>query len=631
MTMRTVPNPGPTLRSALVVLLVAATGCVGGAWRRAVEDDTPAAYYRFLRDHGDSSHASEARERLEYHKLLANPSLAGFEAYRKRYPSSALLANLKPALEGPAFELARARGTSMAYREFLTEFPDGDLAARAIGNATYLEAQGFQGDPAGLADFAALHPASDFAAEAARTAETVRLRRRAADTRIGLRFLIDADVPEARRVRQTLEERIRELAMRAGIQLVMVPDEGVAGGPGVVLEVSHRETPVAGSNESGQLAPPSILGVTQVVLRDVATKSPIVERNFEIRLDDKEHVPGTSVLFSAAAPRYWGSFFVPFARWSNDRAIRPALDLARPVADVEGFGDRVVVLYEDGDFDLFDLADPQKPVKLASYARGESYKKWSGIRLIGERVAIFGEEGLELVRFERGRPVRERTWSRGDIGRVLGLTSMGDEVVIVGAKGMQVIDLATGTIRRAMRRVIQGVDAAGRALVFADGESIYVSTLDLLVDERVIAQLKLGRTFGPSHVRVIDRTAIVTGPGGTLVIDVSVAERPRVTGKLFAREIGEVFDAARVDGRIYLVGQRGLQVLTRRLDAVEETVDVGARTQISAMGRHLVTADSGGLQVVDASPWSDRVVTPAAPAPEASVTGTSASGTRDVR
>jgi hypothetical protein len=132
-------------------------------------------------------------------------------------------------------------------------------------------------------------------------------------------------------------------------------------------------------------------------------------------------------------------------------------------------------------------------------------------------------------------------------------------------------------------------------------------------DERVIAQMKLGRTFGPNHVRVIDRTAIVTGPGGALVIDVSVAERPRVVGKLFSREIGEVSDATRIDGRIYLVGQRGLQVLNRKLDGVEETIDVGARTRVSAMGRHLVTADAAGLQVVDASPWALHSM-PAAPA-----------------
>jgi len=616
--------PGHRTRLVLAVLLglaTAATGCMGGAWKRAKSEDTPAAYYRFLRDHGDSKQAGEARERLEYHKLLANPSLAGFEAYRKKYPSSALLAGLKPALEGPAFELARARGTSMAYREFLTEFPDGELAARAIGNATYLEDGAYHGDPVRLSEFAELHPASDFAAEAARTAETVRARRRATGDRLGLFIDIDPEQPEARRVRQTLEDRIRELAMRAGIRIVPVADAGAPGGPGIVLEVSHREQAVSGKDRSGGLARPGVLATTRLALKDVASDHAIAERSFEIRVDDKAHVPGSSLLFSAAAPRYWQEFFVPFARWSNDRTIRPAFDLPRPVADLEGVGHRAVVLYEDGDFDLFDLADPQRPVKLASYDRGESFKKWSGIRLVGERVAVYGEEGLELVRFENGRPVRERSWTRGEIGRVLGLAPMGDELVIVGAKGMQVVDPRTGTIRRAMRRVIQGVDASGPALIFADGESVYVSNLELLVDERVIAQLKLGRTFGPSHVRVADRMAIVTGPGGTLVIDVSVADRPRVVAKLFAREIGEIADATRIDGRIYLVGQRGLSVLTRKLDAVEETVDVGARTRVTAMGRHLVTADGSGLQVVDASPWALRsaspAVLPASPTPSA--------------
>ena len=601
------------LRIGLLVLLWVLTGCVGGAWNRAVEEDTPSAYYRFLRDHAESKYAAEARERLEYHKLLAIPSITGFEAFRKKYPTSYLLAQLKPSLEGPAFDLARARGTSTAYREFLTEFPSGKLAARAIGNASYLEEHGYQGDSVRLADFAQIHPESDFAAEAKRTAETVNARQSAGFDRLGLRFEIDPTTAEARRVRQTLEQRIHELAMRAGIRLVVLPDQPVRGGPGLVLEVEHREEVVVEAAQKGKLVQPAMLGVTRLVLRDVSTGSVISERSFEIRVDDKQHVTGTSVLFSRSAPRYWQDFFVPLAGWNNERAIRPALDLERPVVDVEGMGERTVVLYEDGDLDLFDLADPHAPVKLARYDRGENFKKWSGVRVIGDRVAIFGEDGLELIRFDQGRAVRERSWSRGEIGRVLGLAAVGHELVIVGAKGMQVINLEDGTIRRAMRRVLQGVGAAGKALVFADGESIYVSNLELLVDERVIAQLKLGKTFGPNHVRVIDRTAIVTGPGGAVVIDIAVAERPRIVGKLFSREIGEVFDATRVDGRIYLVGQRGLQVLNRKLDGVEETVDVGSRTRVSAMGRHLITADGRGLQVVDASPWAVHAM-PAAPA-----------------
>jgi hypothetical protein len=352
-----------------------------------------------------------------------------------------------------------------------------------------------------------------------------------------------------------------------------------------------------------------MLGETQVVLRE--GEAIISSRHFDIRVEDKAYVPGTSVLFSSVAPKYWDDFFVPIARWRNDRTIRPPIALNRPIVDLDGVGDRTVVLYENGDFELLGLADPTQPVQLAEYNRGEDYKKWTGVRVLGDRVAIYGEEGLELVRFTNSGPIAEKTWTRGQIGRVLSLTPLGDQLVIVGAKGMQILDPATGTIRRVMRRVLMSVAAAGNTLVFVDGESIYLSNLELLAQNRVIAQMKLGKTFGPNNVRVLDQAAIVTGPGGALVIDLRNPKQPKAMAKLSTREVGEVVDATRVRGRVFLVGKRGLQVLNRSLTHIEETIDVGERHRITVMGRHLVTADRVGLQIVDATPWADAS-TPAA-------------------
>jgi hypothetical protein len=368
-----------------------------------------------------------------------------------------------------------------------------------------------------------------------------------------------------------------------------------------------------------------MLGVTQVVLREQAGGQVIADRRFEIRVEDKAHVSGTSVLFSAVAPRYWDEFFVPIARWRNDRTIRPAIDLNRPVVDVDGIGDRVAVLYEDGDFELIGLADPTQPVKLGSYTRSEDFKKWTGIRVLGDRIAIYGEEGLELVRFTDRGPVAEKTWARGEIGRVLSLAPIGDDLVIVGAKGMQVLDLEKWTIRRVMRRVLMSVATAGDTLIFVDGESIYLSSLALLAQNRVIAQMKLGQAFGPNNVRVLDNAAIVTGPGGALVIDVQNPMAPKAVAKLSTRDIGDVVDATRVRGRVFLVGERGLQVLGRKLDRVEETIDVGDRRRVSVMGRHLVAADGRSIQVVDASPWADGQL-PAAARPEKPAAKSNASG-----
>ena len=121
------------LRGLLVLTLLAATGCVGGAWKQALEADTPAGYFRFMRDHGDSQYADEARERLDFHKLQRDPSLAGFEEFRKAYPSSQLTVRLYPALQKPAFEAARAQGTAAAYREFLSGFAERFLCSSSRG------------------------------------------------------------------------------------------------------------------------------------------------------------------------------------------------------------------------------------------------------------------------------------------------------------------------------------------------------------------------------------------------------------------------------------------------------------------------------------------------------------------
>ena len=87
-------DPIRWLRVLLVLALLSASGCVGGAWKSTLEEDSPAAYYRFMREHGDSKFAGEARERLDFHKLYRDPSLAGYTKFRRAYPDSTLLERL---------------------------------------------------------------------------------------------------------------------------------------------------------------------------------------------------------------------------------------------------------------------------------------------------------------------------------------------------------------------------------------------------------------------------------------------------------------------------------------------------------------------------------------------------------
>jgi len=606
------------LVSGLLFISLILGGCVGVDWKRALETDTPAAYYRFLRDHPDSKFAGRAQERLDFHQLQRRPSLAGFDAFRSRYPESELIAELRPTLEDPAFAVARARGTAAAYRDFAAAFAGGAQEKRARGNAVFVENEGFGGNPQRLADFARAHPESDFAAEARRTAQAVASRDQRRFDRVGLVLDIPPTLPEAKRVRQALVDRIEDLARIAGVQLVLLPESiGLVGSesdprPAVRLEVRHREQQVDTRIQDGSVDRPARVAQTDVVLREGPGGAVISSRRFELRVEDKAHVPGTSVLFSAAAPRYWEAFFVPVARWRNDQTVRPPIALESSVVGVDGVGDRVVVLYENGSFDVVGLEDPARPVTLATYRRHEDFKKWSGVRVLGSRVAIFGEEGLEIVRFGREGTVAEATWTRGEIGRVLSVAPIADELVVTGAQGMQLLDPASRSLRPVMRRVVLSVASIGEVLVFADGESIFVADLERLSQNRVIAQMKLGKTFGPERVRVVDQAAIVTGPGGVLVIDLANPMAPRALAKLSTREVGAVSDTTRIGGRIFLVGERGLQLLSRSLDRVEETIDVGPRRRVSVMGRHLVTASGASLQVVDATPWTGASM-PAAP------------------
>ena len=321
-------------------LLLFTSGCAGTAWKKAVEEDTPAAYYRFMRGHGESKYAEAARERLEFHKLFRDPSLSGYESFRRRHPDSELLARLHPVLEQPAFEAARASGTAAAYREFAQGFRGGHLAARAEGNAIFVETEGFGGDPDRLAAFATDHPDSDFAAEAQRTADAVAARRGADFDRVGLLLDIAIDTPERNRVRQALVDRITKGVRQAGIELSVLPEgldpSQVRDFPAARLEVSHVEQAVGNAAAAGELARPAMLGATRIVMRTAAGAEAIADRRFELRVEDKAYVPGTSVLFSANAKRYWNEFFVPVARWRNDRTVRPPIALGRPVVDIDG-------------------------------------------------------------------------------------------------------------------------------------------------------------------------------------------------------------------------------------------------------------------------------------------------------
>jgi len=213
-------------RLALVVVLASiALACAGRSFEAARAQDTAAAYHRYLREHPDSSHAEEARQRLEFVRIRSKPSVAAYAAFVKRWPQSPLLAELRAIVAEPAFVRARSLGTAQAYREFLEEFAESPQAQRARGNAAYLEAQGFGGRPEALAEFAARHPESDFAAEAARSAASLEARARTSFQRAAFVIEFAPSTPGKEGLARVFAERAVESFGAAGRHVVLVGEK----------------------------------------------------------------------------------------------------------------------------------------------------------------------------------------------------------------------------------------------------------------------------------------------------------------------------------------------------------------------------------------------------------------------
>jgi hypothetical protein len=296
---------------------------------------------------------------------------------------------------------------------------------------------------------------------------------------------------------------------------------------------------------------------------------------------------------------------VPVAKWASNATVRPPVALAgeEEVVAVDAAGDRAVVLYEDGRFDLIELSDPLRPVLLTTYKRPRDFKKYSDVRIVGQRIVIFGEDGIEIVEFTPEGPVAVVSRDRGDVGSVLAFAPYEGGYVIATATGLYWMASERDAPERLMRRVMHGVDVVGDDLVMTDGETVYVTNLGLIRQKRVKAQLKLGKTFGPGRVRADGQRAVVIGRDGILAIDLRDSSKPRVTAKIHSHRIGRVLDATHVGQRIFLIGDHGLLVMDPAARTVTETVDLKPRNRVATMGRHVVAVGDAKMQVMDATPY----------------------------
>jgi hypothetical protein len=592
------------LRSPAVIAfaLIGLLGCTG-TWERVRAEDTAAAYHGFLRDHPDSDRASEARARLALVRLRSKPTAEGYDAFRSEFPDEAYLPELRAIAERTVFERARAVGTAEAYRKFLADFDGGELAERARGNAEFLEAGGFGARPDELEAFAQRNPTSDFALEAQRSAAAVFERTRSSFRSVGLRIEIAPGTPSPDRLIRVFSERAMRRYAEAGLSLVpLAPGDAREAALPVRLTIHHGEAPVRTDFAGDRVGSSGILATTRVTLTRAGDADPIWSDEFSFRAPGASAGP-TSVLFGVGTQSYWASFFVPVATWDTSAAVRAARGLEKPVASVAVSESRAIVLFTDGDLEMYHLGDPEQPVPLGAYRHKRDLTRWSGLQVAGDRLVIFGPDGIEVLALVGGRFAPVLALDRGKVGSIVAVESLGRDLVAAGNRGLLLLAEGKAEPESLLERPALGLARLGERLLFTDGTSLFVSTPSLLRERRVEAELRLGRGFGPGPLRVDGRQVIVIAQRGVAVVDLSTPSAPRLHSRVETSEAGAIRDAARVAGRLFLLGERGLQLTDAAGSRVVDSACVVARMRVAPAGRHLVMIGEKSLQVVDATPF----------------------------
>ncbi len=588
----------------LVLAAVSTLACAGSAWELARVEDSPSAYHRFLSDYADSDYASQARARLALVRLRSHPTAVGWNEFRAEFPDETLLAELRPSVAPILFERTRAAGTASAYREFLADFNEGEFAERARGNLEFLTSGGFEARADELAAFAARHPASDYSVEARRSAEAIQLRDQSGIRTVGLSIEIAPGTPNPERLIRVFRERAMQRYAEAGIALISLAGEADprAASLPVRLTIRHQEEAIRADFSAERGTAAGVLARTRVTLARTGDADPIWSDEFAFRAGGA--VPGAdSVVFGVGAQAYWASFFVPAVSWQTNVAVRAARGLGKPVASLAMSGSRAFVLFTDGDLEMFDLGDPERPAEIGSYRRKRDLSRWSGLHLLGDQVVIFGPDGIEVLALRDGRFVPTLALDRGVVGSIVAVENLGREIVAAGNRGLVLVDPGKGQREILLERPLQGLARSGDRLLFSDGTSLFVSTLPLLRERRVDAELRLGRGFGPGLLRVDGDHVVVLGQRSVGVVDVSLPARPILVSRVEASEAGEIRDAARIGGRLFLLGERGLQLTDAQGARVVDAACVTARWRLTPAGRHLVMIGEKSLQVVDATPF----------------------------
>jgi hypothetical protein len=436
----------------------------------------------------------------------------------------------------------------------------------------------------------------------------MQLRNSTGFRRVGVVVDVNESTPGAERLSRVFRDRAATAYAAAGMATQTLADAKSARESNIaaLLTIRHHEREASAELENGRMTGPAIVARTEVVLERIDETKPIWSDSFEYRAPLSARRDDLSILF-APASNYWadadGEFFIPIARWNTEVLARPTRAFAKPAISIDIAVTRAVVVFGDGDFQVFDLSDPSRLAIVAEYRRERDLSRFEGVTIEGSSVALFGPDGIELVRLEGEDAHRERAWGRDRVGSVVDAESIDGEWLLATNRGLLQLGSDPERVRTLIARPIHGMArGSDDRIVFTDGISLFVASLETLQSGRVDQELHLGRGFHPQRVHANGAAAVVLGARDAAWVDLR-SSPPRLLSRISAKDAGRIHDASMIGDQLFLIGSRGLQVADPSGQRVVDSVDVDARRRIEAAGRHLVMLGEKSLQVVDATPF----------------------------
>ena len=185
---------------------------------------------------------------------------------------------------------------------------------------------------------------------------------------------------------------------------------------------------------------------------------------------------------------------------------------------------------------------------LAEYSRSKDFTHWHGVKILGEKILIYGEDGIEIVGISKLRLKSVGALNRQSIGSIAAVVPHCDEILLASGRGLLLTDQNAKSAKRLLRRPIKGLDSVNKSLGFPDGASVYISSMALLAEQGFLEKIDLGYEFGPTRVIGFDDGAIVLGKADAVIIDLANPSKPKIVSRLERKEIGKIEDAVAANG-----------------------------------------------------------------------------------